>query len=81
MTLDQQSKRDMDEQCWNPGFIDYLFLEFNTSTAFFAHRYSRSVILGKGHGDDTSTHLLHDRGPASCAGRQYSLAAVDATSA
>src|SRR5580698_3034820 len=34
MTLDQQAKREMGEQCWNPGFIDYLFLAFNTSTAF-----------------------------------------------
>ena len=34
MTLDQQSKRDMGEQCWSPGFVDYLFLAFNTSTAF-----------------------------------------------
>ena len=34
MTLDQQSKRVMGEQCWSPGFIDYLFLAFNTSTAF-----------------------------------------------
>jgi hypothetical protein len=24
----------MGEQCWNPGFVDYLFLAFNTSTAF-----------------------------------------------
>jgi hypothetical protein len=34
MTLDQASKRSMGEQCWNPGFVDYLFLAFNTSTAF-----------------------------------------------
>jgi hypothetical protein len=34
MTLDQQAKRDMGEQCWSPGFVDYLFLAFNTSTAF-----------------------------------------------
>lgn len=34
MTLDQQSKVAMGEQCWNPGFVDYLFLAFNTSTAF-----------------------------------------------
>ncbi len=34
MTLDQQSKREMGEQCWSPGFVDYLFLAFNTSTAF-----------------------------------------------
>jgi hypothetical protein len=34
MTIDQQSKREMGEQCWSPGFVDYLFLSFNTSTAF-----------------------------------------------
>jgi hypothetical protein len=34
MTLNLEEKRAMGEQCWNPGFIDYLFLAFNTSTAF-----------------------------------------------
>ena len=34
MTLDQQAKREMGEDTWSPGFIDYLFLAFNTSTAF-----------------------------------------------
>jgi hypothetical protein len=34
MTLDEQGKREMGEQCWSPGFVDYLFLAFNTSTAF-----------------------------------------------
>jgi hypothetical protein len=34
MTLDQQKRIAMGEQCWNPGFIDYLFVAFNTSTAF-----------------------------------------------
>lgn len=34
MTLDQQAKRTMGEQYWSPGFIDYLFLAFTTSTAF-----------------------------------------------
>ena len=34
VTLDQRTRREMGEQCWNPGFIDYLFLAFNTSTAF-----------------------------------------------
>jgi hypothetical protein len=34
MTLDKQAKRTMGERCWSPGFIDYLFLAFNTSTAF-----------------------------------------------
>ena len=34
MVLDPQAKREMGEQCWSPGFVDYLFLAFNTSTAF-----------------------------------------------
>ena len=34
MTLDQASKKAMGEDTWNPGFVDYLFLAFNTSTAF-----------------------------------------------
>ena len=34
MTLDQAAKRVMGEECWSPGFVDYLFLAFNTSTAF-----------------------------------------------
>jgi hypothetical protein len=34
MTLDQTARREMGEQCWSPGFVDYLFLAFNTSTAF-----------------------------------------------
>jgi hypothetical protein len=34
MTMDQSQKVQMGEQCWSPGFIDYLFLAFNTSTAF-----------------------------------------------
>jgi len=34
MTLNREAKREMGEESWNPGFIDYLFLAFNTSTAF-----------------------------------------------
>jgi len=34
MTLDQQAKREMGEDRWSPGFIDYLFLAFNISIAF-----------------------------------------------
>jgi hypothetical protein len=33
MALDQQARREMGEQCWSPGFVEYLFLAFNTSTA------------------------------------------------
>jgi hypothetical protein len=34
MTLDPKIRAEMGEQYWSPGFIDYLFLAFNTSTAF-----------------------------------------------
>jgi uncharacterized membrane protein len=34
MMMDQDLRRQMGEDKWNPGFIDYLFLAFNTSTAF-----------------------------------------------
>jgi hypothetical protein len=34
MTLDPELRREMGEQDWRPGFVDYLFLAFNTSTAF-----------------------------------------------
>ena len=34
MMLDPQTKAQMGEEYWSPGFIDYLFLAFNTSTAF-----------------------------------------------
>jgi hypothetical protein len=34
MTLSREARIEMAEECWSPGFIDYLFLAFNTSTAF-----------------------------------------------
>lgn len=34
MTLPDDAKRAMEEDHWTPGFVDYLFLAFNTSTAF-----------------------------------------------
>ena len=34
MTLDWDAKRAMGEENWNPGFVDYLFIAFNASTAF-----------------------------------------------
>lgn len=34
MTLDADTQRAMGEQHWSPGFVDYLFIAFNTSTAF-----------------------------------------------
>lgn len=34
MLLDPALRREMGEDQWSPGFVDYLFLAFNTSTAF-----------------------------------------------
>jgi hypothetical protein len=34
MVLDPDLRKEMGEDEWRPGFIDYLFLAFNTSTAF-----------------------------------------------
>ena len=32
--LDPELRKEMGEDQWSPGFVDYLFLAFNTSTAF-----------------------------------------------
>jgi hypothetical protein len=34
MTMTPQLKAAAGEEAWRPGFVDYLFLAFNTSTAF-----------------------------------------------
>ncbi|MGD1090587.1 MAG: hypothetical protein ABSB35_01205 [Bryobacteraceae bacterium] len=34
MTLSPEVRLEMGEDQWRPGFVDYLFLAFNTSTAF-----------------------------------------------
>jgi hypothetical protein len=34
MMMDPELRKQMGEDTWNPGFVDYLFLAFNTSTAF-----------------------------------------------
>jgi len=34
MVLDPDLRKEMGEDKWRPGFVDYLFLAFNTSTAF-----------------------------------------------
>jgi len=34
MMLDPEIRKAMGEEDWSPGFVDYLFLAFNTSTAF-----------------------------------------------
>jgi len=34
MTMSPEAKASADADLWTPNFIDYLFLSFNTSTAF-----------------------------------------------
>ena len=34
MTLSSEAKRNMGEENWSPNFFDYLYIAFNTSTAF-----------------------------------------------
>jgi hypothetical protein len=34
MTLTEELRAQLGQHPWNPGFVDYLFLAFNTSTAF-----------------------------------------------
>ena len=34
MTMSSEAKTDAGEHGWSPNFVDYLFLAFNTSTAF-----------------------------------------------
>jgi hypothetical protein len=34
MLMDPELRKQMGEDDWSPGFVDYLFLAFNTSTAF-----------------------------------------------
>lgn len=34
MTMDDEAKKEAGQTDWSPNFIDYLFISFNTSTAF-----------------------------------------------
>jgi hypothetical protein len=34
MTMTKELRKQMRQHPWSPGFVDYLFLAFNTSTAF-----------------------------------------------
>ncbi len=51
MSLSPEARRDMGEADWSPGFIDYLFVAFNTSTAFsptdcpVLSRWAKSLMM------------------------------------
>ena len=51
MTLLPELRKEMGEDEWSPGFVDYLFLAFNTSTAFsptdvpVLSRWAKSLMM------------------------------------
>jgi len=67
LTLDQQSKRQMGEDRWSPGFVDYLFLAFNTITAFsptdcpVLSRWAKSLMMVQALISFTTVALLAAR--------------------
>jgi hypothetical protein len=67
MTLDPQIKEEMQEQFWSPGFVDYLFIAFNTSTAFsptdcpVLSRWAKSLMMVQSLISFTTVALLAAR--------------------
>ena len=51
MTMSPEARKVAGEQNWSPGFVDYLFLAFNTSTAFsptdvpVLSRWAKSMMM------------------------------------
>ncbi len=73
MTLLPPLKKEMGEEFWHPGFVDYLFLAFNTSTAFsptdtpVLSRWAKGLVMTQALISFTTVALLAARGS------QYSL--------
>jgi hypothetical protein len=68
MTLTPQMKEEMGEQTWSPNFVDYLFLAFNTSTAFsptdspVLSRWAKALMMVQSLISLTTIALLAARG-------------------
>ena len=75
MTLSKEALSAAGQQNWSPNFIDYLFLAFNTSTAFFAHRRSRVGGMGEDLNDAAIVTIAADHCALSCTCGQYSVIA------
>ena len=73
MIMDDALRKKMGEDHWSPGFIDYLFLAFNTSTAFsptdvpVLSRWAKVMMIVQ------STDFPHDYSFAGGAGCEHSL--------
>lgn len=67
MTLDDDAKKTMGEENWSPGFVDYLFIAFNTNTAFsptdvpVLSRWAKSLMMVQSTISFTTVALLAAR--------------------
>jgi len=67
MTLLPELKKEMGEEFWRPGFVDYLFLAFNTSTAFsptdtpVLSRWAKGLVMTQSLISFTTVALLAAR--------------------
>ena len=56
----QMLSQEGGDASWSPRFMDYLFLAFNTSTAFFADGYGCAFALGESGDDDAIADFVND---------------------
>ena len=67
-----------EDTSWSPHFMDYLFLAFNTSTAFSPTDTAVAIALGQSGHDAAVVDFADDRCAAGRPRRKYSLVAIAA---
>ena len=65
----------MGEERWSPGFVDYLFLAFNT-TLLFANRLTGTLSLGEVVDDGPAAHFTRNGSSAGSESGKHHLAWV-----
>ena len=73
MMMDPERRREMGEDTWSPGFVDYLFLALQYEYGVLTDRRARAVAMGESDDDCAVADFAGDGGAAGGAGRQYSL--------
>ena len=81
MTMSKEALRESGQQNWSPNFIDYLFLAFNTSTAFSPTDVPVLARWAKDLNDAAIAALAADHCTTSRARRQHSVIAAGLTKA
>ena len=71
MTMTDEARSTADEHGWSPNFADYLFLAFNTSTAFSPTDAPVLASMGETLDDAAITHLTNRPRVVGGAGYQY----------